>query len=92
MTITPKDRTGSSCAQFDLACGIGGFLLAAHDFISAHHKLDKAQRKHLSTAALRGNDIVPGVVSLCAMNLYLLGTHTSSVSFGGPFSLSRLGL
>lgn len=57
----------------DPACGTGGFLLAAHDFIQEHHSLDKAARKHLKTQALRGNDIVPGVVSLCAMNLYLHG-------------------
>ena len=57
----------------DPACGTGGFLLAAHDFISQHNKLDKAQRKHLKTEALWGTDIVPGVVSLCAMNMYLHG-------------------
>jgi type I restriction enzyme M protein len=57
----------------DPACGTGGFLLAAHDFIQANHKLDKAARTHLKTEALRGTDIVPGVVSLCAMNLYLHG-------------------
>jgi type I restriction enzyme M protein len=57
----------------DPACGTGGFLLAAHDFIQEQHKLDKAARTHLKTAALRGTDIVPGVVSLCAMNLYLHG-------------------
>ncbi len=57
----------------DPACGTGGFLLAAHDYISQHNKLDKAQRKHLKTEALWGTDIVPGVVSLCAMNMYLHG-------------------
>ena len=57
----------------DPACGTGGFLLAAHDHIQAHHQLDKAARKHLKTQALHGNDIVPAVVSLCAMNLYLHG-------------------
>ncbi len=61
----------------DPACGTGGFLLAAHDFISKNNKLEKAQRKHLSTAALRGNDIVPAMVSLCAMNLYLHGIGTA---------------
>ena len=36
--------------------------------------------KHLRTQALRGTDIVPGIVSLCAMNLYLhgIGTATSN--------------
>ena len=36
----------------DPACGTGGFLLAAHDFIQANHKLDKAARTHLKTDAL----------------------------------------
>lgn len=34
--------------------------------------------KHLRTQALRGTDIVPGVVSLCAMNLYLHGIGNAS--------------
>jgi type I restriction enzyme M protein len=64
----------------DPACGTGGFLLAAHDYISQHNKLSKPEMKHLRTQALRGTDIVPGVVSLCAMNLYLhgIGTATSN--------------
>jgi len=70
----------------DPACGTGGFLLAAHDFIAEHNKLDKAARKHLKTEALWGTDIVPGVVSLCAMNMYLHGigkvAEASSLSSG----------
>ena len=62
----------------DPACGTGGFLLAAHDFIQANHDLDRAARKHLKTEALHGNDIVPAVVSLCAMNLYLHGIGSTS--------------
>ena len=53
----------------DPACGTGGFLLAAHDYISEHNKLSKPEMKHLRTQALRGTNIFPGVVSLCAMNL-----------------------
>ena len=70
----------------DPACGTGGFLLAAHDYIQEHHQLDKAARKHLKTEALWGTDIVPGVVSLCAMNMYLHGiggvAEASSLSSG----------
>lgn len=62
----------------DPACGTGGFLLAAHDFIQRDNKLDKVARTHLKTQALRGTDIVPGVVSLCAMNLYLHGIGSTS--------------
>ena len=57
----------------DPACGTGGFLLAAHDFIRDHNDLNRSQVQHLKTEALRGTDIVPSVVSLCAMNLYLHG-------------------
>ena len=62
----------------DPACGTGGFLLAAHDYISQHNKLSKPEMKHLRTQALRGSDIVPGVVSLCAMNLYLHGIGSTA--------------
>ena len=50
----------------------------AHYHIQQHHQLDKAARKHLKTQALRGTDIVPGVVSLCAMNLYLHGIGSTA--------------
>jgi type I restriction enzyme M protein len=57
----------------DPACGTGGFLLAAHDFIRRHNKLDKAQLRHLNTEGLRGVELVDGVTRLCAMNLLLHG-------------------
>lgn len=56
----------------DPACGTGGFLLAAHDYMAAQASSKKEQR-HLKEHALRGNDIVDSVVRLCAMNLYLHG-------------------
>ncbi|HLG14989.1 MAG TPA: class I SAM-dependent DNA methyltransferase [Blastocatellia bacterium] len=58
---------------FDPACGTGGFLLAAHDYISNHHQLDKQQKKHLKHHALRGFELVDGVARLCVMNLFLHG-------------------
>lgn len=56
----------------DPACGTGGFLLAAHDYM-AQHATSKKEQRHLKEHALRGNDIVDSVVRLCAMNLYLHG-------------------
>jgi type I restriction enzyme M protein len=56
----------------DPACGTGGFLLAAHDFIR-RQKLDKAQLRYLNTEQLRGVELVDGVARLCAMNLLLHG-------------------
>ncbi len=57
----------------DPACGTGGFLLAAHDYIAKHNKLDKGQKKHLKLDALRGWEIVDATARLCAMNLVLHG-------------------
>lgn len=57
----------------DPACGTGGFLLAAYEFVSRHHKLDKEQKRHLKHKALRGWEIVDATARLCVMNLYLHG-------------------
>ncbi len=58
---------------FDPACGTGGFLLAAHEYISRHYSLDKDEKKHLRFDALKGVEIVDNTARLCAMNLYLHG-------------------
>ncbi len=57
----------------DPACGTGGFLLAAHDFIRNHNKLDKRQLTFLNTEQLRGVELVDSVARLCCMNLVLHG-------------------
>lgn len=58
----------------DPACGTGGFLLAAHDYIAKHHpNLDREEKRHLKLHALRGYEIVDSVTRLCAMNLLLHG-------------------
>jgi len=57
----------------DPACGTGGFLLAAYEYISRHYKLNPDQKKHLKHKALRGWEIVDATARLCVMNLYLHG-------------------
>ncbi len=57
----------------DPACGTGGFLLAAHEYVARHNKLDKGQKQHLRLEALRGWEIVDNTARLCAMNLLLHG-------------------
>lgn len=57
----------------DPACGTGGFLISAHNYISQNYKLDKKQKEFLKLKTLSGNDIVGEVVRLCAMNLFLHG-------------------
>jgi type I restriction enzyme M protein len=57
----------------DPACGTGGFIIAAHDYISNNYQLDLAQKKFLKFKTFSGKDIVDGVVRLCVMNLFLHG-------------------
>ncbi|CAN5488330.1 class I SAM-dependent DNA methyltransferase [soil metagenome] len=57
----------------DPACGTGGFLLAAHDYIASNPRLDKAQKRQLKNGTLFGVELVPGVTRLCAMNMMLHG-------------------
>ena len=58
----------------DPACGTGGFLLAAHEYISRNNQyLDPDEKRHLRFDALRGTDIVDSVARLCVMNLLLHG-------------------
>jgi len=57
----------------DPACGTGGFIIAAHDYISAHYQLDVEQKRFLRFNTFSGKDIVDSVARLCAMNLYLHG-------------------
>jgi type I restriction enzyme M protein len=57
----------------DPACGTGGFLLAAHDFVAERYPLDPDQKHFLRFDALHGWELVQETARLCAMNLYLHG-------------------
>lgn len=59
----------------DPACGTGGFLLAAHDYVVKHFgkKLDPDQKKHLRKSFVTGWELVAGTARLCIMNLLLHG-------------------
>jgi type I restriction enzyme M protein len=61
----------------DPACGTGGFLLAAHDHLAKHHKLDREQKKQLKSGTFYGIELVDSVTRLCAMNLLLHGIGDS---------------
>jgi len=69
----------------DPACGTGGFLLAAHDYLAKHHGLDRAQKKKLKSGTFFGIELVDGVTRLCAMNLLLHGIGPAvGVCSAGP--------
>jgi len=68
----------------DPACGTGGFILAAHDFISQNYQLDIDQKKFLKFHTFKGKDIVDSVARLCVMNLFLhgIGGEESPIEVG----------
>ncbi len=58
----------------DPAAGTGGFLLAAHEYVSRHSgSLDPYQRGHLQHDLVSGVELVDGTARLAAMNLLLHG-------------------
>ena len=59
----------------DPACGTGGFLLTAYDYMK-NQSADKEKRNFLRNKALHGVDNTPLVVTLASMNLYLHGIGT----------------
>jgi len=74
----------------DPACGTGGFLLSAYDFMKIQSH-DRQMLQHLRHEAFQGIDIVDEVVRLCAMNLYLhgIGNGGSPVEQGDALALDR---
>ena len=56
----------------DPACGTGGFLLAAFEYLK-ERTANAREAAYLRTRTLRGTDLVPNVARLCAMNLFLHG-------------------
>lgn len=59
----------------DPACGTGGFLLAAHEYIQRHHgeELTKEDAQHLRQGGISGIELVHGTARLAQMNLLLHG-------------------
>jgi len=72
----------------DPACGTGGFLLAAHDYIPRHYKLTKDQKRFLDEKALRGWELVQNTARLCAMNMMLHGIGGDSMPIAVSDSLA----
>jgi type I restriction enzyme M protein len=64
----------------DPACGTGGFLLAAHDYVTApgRYDLDRDDKKFLRDQAFHGIELVDNTARLCAMNLFLHGIGGAS--------------
>jgi type I restriction enzyme M protein len=70
----------------DPACGTGGFLLAAYEYLTHHHDLDRDQKRHIRYEALHGVELVDSVSRLCAMNLFLHGVGPDDDSQAPPIT------
>ncbi len=57
----------------DPACGTGGFILAAYDYLTnnMNYQLNREQRAFLKSGAFRGWELVQNTYRLCLMNLFL---------------------
>lgn len=58
----------------DPACGTGGFLFTAHNYVVGHNKnLTRDQLRHLKEKAFTGYELVQATARVCAMNMLLHG-------------------
>ncbi|MCP5415190.1 MAG: SAM-dependent DNA methyltransferase [Chromatiaceae bacterium] len=58
----------------DPACGTGGFLLAAHQYLVDNYpNMTKPQKKALKAETFKGWELVQSTARLCAMNMLLHG-------------------
>jgi type I restriction enzyme M protein len=71
----------------DPACGTGGFLLAAHDYIVENHQLDRDQKRFLRDRAFNGVELVDNTARLCAMNLFLHGIGSREIDANPPIEV-----
>lgn len=62
----------------DPACGTGGFLIAAYEYMRTQSS-NLALQRRLRSESIFGSDITPLVVTLASMNLYLHGLSAGSV-------------
>ena len=72
----------------DPACGTGGFLLAAYDYMKDQSQ-DKGKQDFLRNEALYGIDNTALVVTLASMNLYLHGVGTDRSPIACQDSLEK---
>ena len=75
--MKPDPRVRNDFTVSDPACGTGGFLVAAYEWLMAETgggaKIDRAAAKRIRTKAYHGQELVPRPRRLALMNLYLHG-------------------
>ncbi len=74
----------------DPACGTGGFFLEARKHITKQYSpLNRNQQNQLKSSTFYGTDNTPGVVRLCAMNMYLHNLATTGKQIREADSLQQ---
>ncbi len=72
MVVVVRPKPGETIC--DPACGTGGFLLAAHEYIIANNPNMTKEEKHaLKDTTFSGWELVQNTARLCAMNLMMSG-------------------
>ena len=73
--VAAGEERSSLMRHSEVKLPTGGFLLAAHEYISHHYvrDMDSDEKRFLRLEALRGVEIVDAAARLCAMNLFLHG-------------------
>lgn len=78
MEPTPQQRI------IDPACGTAGFLVAANDWITHHHRADlfnKDTRTTFTNEGLTGFDFDKTMVRIAAMNMFMHGFEEPNISY-----------
>jgi type I restriction enzyme M protein len=75
--MRPDPRGKPQFKICDPACGTGGFLVCAYEWLVAESKgvFDRADAKRIKTATYYGQDLVPRPRRLALMNLFLHGVE-----------------
>ncbi len=74
--IKPDPRVRNDFTICDPACGTGGFLVAAYEWLMGETdggNIDRSVAKRIKTKAYHGQELVPRPRRLALMNLYLHG-------------------
>jgi type I restriction enzyme M protein len=75
--MKPDPRGKREFTVCDPACGTGGFLVCAYEWLVEESKgvFERSDAKHIKTATYHGQDLVPRPRRLALMNLYLHGVE-----------------
>ena len=71
--MKPDPRASREFTICDPACGTGGFLMCAYEWLLDQGALDRKDFKRIRTATYFGQDLVPRPRRLALMNLFLHG-------------------